>query len=172
MKNFGIHKMKSCLGSLGFLERPKIPQRTGVAAAIGYGVWFKAVTLQTECLHSSSRRAVGRPRSDEMPLEPVRCRREPSGAFLTDFLVEGERLRSGDSHTPCSTASTSASARCICSRTKTKNAASCSIPSDRSGTAMRSGWSLAAARCSPRFRMCMRRRSPVSTSHSCCCWQR
>ena len=49
--------------------------------------------------------------------------------------------------------------------TTTPNAARCSMPSGRSGTATKSGWLPAAARCSPRFRMFMRRRSPVFTSH-------
>jgi hypothetical protein len=46
----------------------------------------------------------------------------------------------------------------------TRNAARCSTPSARSGTATKSGSSPAAARCSPRFPMCMRRCSPVFIS--------
>jgi len=65
---------------------PKIPERAGVGGATGDCVRVKAVTLQTKRLHSSSRRALGRPSSDEMPLEPVGRRRQPSGAFGGDFL--------------------------------------------------------------------------------------
>ena len=74
--------------------------------------------------------------------------------------------------TRCSTALTWASARCICSPRRTPNGGCCSTPSARSGTATKSGWSRAAARCSPRFRTSMPRCSPAFTWRSCCCWPR
>ena len=77
------------IGTLGFLKWSEIPQRTGEGGATGDGVRIKAVTFKTKCLHSTSRRTVGRPSGNEMPLEPVGSRRQSSGSFGGDFLNKG-----------------------------------------------------------------------------------